>query len=95
MPHYISLIKFTEKGSQAIKQSAERAHKFVEAAKKAGVSIDGQYWTTGAYDGVLILSAPKPEQVLRCLSELVSAGYVKTETLQAFTNHEFDTIVAG
>ena len=30
---------------------------FVAAAAKAGVKVELQYWTTGAYDGVLILSA--------------------------------------
>ena len=93
MPRYISLIQFTEKGAQAIKQSTDRAQKFDQAAKKAGVNIDGQYWTAGAYDCVLILSAPKAEQALRCLCELASAGYVRTETLPAFTAQEFGAIV--
>jgi len=92
MARYISLIRFTEKGARAIRQSTKRAHAFDKVAEKAGVRIDGQYWTLGAYDGVLILSANKPEKALRCLTELAVAGYVKTETLPAFTDQEFDTI---
>jgi uncharacterized protein with GYD domain len=93
MPRYISLLKFTEKGAQGIKTSTERARKFNEAAKKAGVKIEGQYWSMGRFDGVLILSASQPEQALRCLTELASVGYVKTETLQAFSAEEFDSVV--
>ena len=92
MARYISLIHFTEKGARAIKQSTKRAHAFDKAAKKAGIRIDGQYWTLGAYDGVLILSADKPEKALRCLAKLAVAGYVTTETLPAFTDQEFDAL---
>ena len=95
MATYISLIRFTEKGAQAIKQSTKRAHAFDQAAEKAGVRIDGQYWTLGSYDGVLILSADKAEKALRCLAELAAGGYVKTETLPAFTDKEFEAIAGG
>ena len=72
--------------------ATKRAHAFDKAAEKSGVRIDGQYWTLGAFDGVLILSADKPEKALQCLTELAAGGYVKTETLPAFTDKEFDAI---
>ena len=93
MTRYISLIKFTAKGAQDIKHSTGRASAFDKAAAKAGVKIDGQYWTLGAYDGVLILSASRAEKALHCLTELVQNGYVTTETLPAFTMAEFRKIV--
>ena len=92
MATYISLIRFTEKGARAINQSTKRAHAFDKAAEKVGVRIDGQYWTLGSYDGVLILSTDKAEKALRCLTELAAGGYVKTETLPAFTDQEFDAL---
>lgn len=92
MPRYISLLKFTEKGAQGIKGSPDRAQKFNQAAEKTGVKIEGQYWSIGRFDGVLILSAPKPEQALRCLADLASGGYVKTQTMQAFNAEEFDAL---
>ena len=95
MPRYISLLTFTEKGAQSIRQSTERAHKFAEAAKKAGVKIEAQYWTAGRFDGVLILSAARSEQALRCMAELAAAGNVKPQTLEAFNDTEFDSIVTG
>ena len=93
MARYISLIKFTERGAEDIKKSTARAHQFDEAAAKAGVKIEGQYWTMGAYDGVLIISADDERKALHCLTELASSGNVTTETLPAFVDREFDAIV--
>ena len=93
MNRYICLIKLTEKGARDIKKSTARAHTFDEAAEKAGVKIEGQYWTMGAYDGVLILSANEAKDAQRCLINLDAAGNVTTSTLQAFTDVEFDQIV--
>jgi uncharacterized protein with GYD domain len=95
MPRYISLIRHAEKGAHAIKQSTGRAHAFDKAAARAGVKIEGQYWTLGQYDGVLIMSASREEQALHCLALLASAGFARTETLPAFTDQEFDAITGS
>ena len=58
MPRYIALLKFTERGARDIKKSTRRAHNFDKLAAKAGVKVDGQYWTMGRHDGVLIVSLP-------------------------------------
>ena len=93
MARYISLIRFTEKGAKDIKKSTDRALAFDQAAEKAGVKIEGQYWTMGAYDGVLIISATDEKQALHCLTELAAYGNVRTDTMQAFDAQEFDAIV--
>ena len=62
-------------------------------AAKAGVTVEAQYWTVGAYDGVLILSADKAENALRCLTELAALGNVKTETMKVFDAKEFSAIL--
>ena len=92
MFHYIALIRFTEQGAKNLKESASRAHAFDSAAEKAGVKIEGPYWTVGAYDGVLILSADDENKLLHCLTELAARGNVRTETLRAFTDKEFVAI---
>ena len=92
MPRYISLLKFTEKGAQAVKKSKARAEAFDRAAAKAGVRIEGQYWTVGAFDGVLIVNARDEQAALHCLTELAAAGFVRTETLRAFNAAEFQAI---
>ncbi len=93
MNRYISLLRFTEQGSKDIKKSTARAHAFDELAAKAGVKVDGQYWTMGAYDGVLILSADSEQKVLHLLTELASLGNVRTSTMQALEDKEFDEIL--
>ena len=93
MARYIALIKFTEKGAREIKKSTERARNFDKAAANAGVKIEGQYWTLGAYDGVLIITADQEKKALHCLAELASYGAVQTQTMPAFTDKEFDAIV--
>lgn len=93
MTRYISLIRFTEKGAKDIKKSTVRALAFDKAAETAGVKIEGQYWTMGACDGVLVLSADDASKALHCLTELAASGNVRTETMQAFNAQEFDAIV--
>lgn len=93
MARYITLLKFTEKGSTNIKESTARAHAFDALAEKAGVTVEGQYWTMGRCDGVLILSAANEHKILHLLTELASFGNVRTETMQAFTDKEFDAIL--
>jgi uncharacterized protein with GYD domain len=95
MARYISLLRFTEAGAKNLKKSTNRAHTFDKIAAQAGVKIEGQYWTLGAYDGVLILEADSEQKVLRCLSQLAAQGNVRTETMQAFIDKEFDGIVGN
>jgi len=92
MIRYISLLKFTEQGAKSMKHSTARAADFREAATKAGISVESQYWTTGSYDGVLIFSAKDESSGLRCLAALAAAGNVRTETLRAFDSKEFEAI---
>ena len=94
MPRYITLIRFTQKGAQALKQSPTRAAAFAKAAEKAGVKVEGQYWTLGAHDGALILSGDE-RKVLRCVADLASKGNVSTETIPAFDAKEFAAIVGA
>ena len=93
MPKYISLLNFTEQGAKAIKKSTARAREFNAVAAKGGVKIEGEYWTVGRYDGLLILSGPNEQAVLRAVSELSALGNVRTQTLEAFTDQEFEAIV--
>jgi len=94
MKRYITLLQFTEHGAKNIKTSTKRAHNFDALAEKAGVTIEGQFWTTGSLDGVLILRADDEQKALHLLAELAAGGNVRTETLRAFTAEEFDAIIA-
>jgi len=93
MARYISLLRFTEQGAKNMKRSTTRAHDFDKLAAKADVKVEGQFWTMGTYDGVLILSADSEEKVLHLLTLLAALGNVRTNTMQAFVDKEFDAII--
>ena len=93
MARYVSLLRFTAQGVKNLKQSLARAAAFCKVAEKAGVQVEMQLWTTGAYDGILILSAPSEVKALNAIARLVATGNVSTETLQAFDAKGFTAIV--
>ena len=93
MARYVSLLRFTEQGAKNIDKSTNRAHNFDKIAAKTGVKIEGQYWTMGAYDGVLIISSDSEAEALHCLTQLAAEGNVRTETMMAFVDKEFDAFV--
>ena len=93
MPRYITLFRFTEQGAKAINKSPARARAFAKAAAKNGIRVVGQYWTAGQYDGVLIIEADSEQDALRSLAELAALGNVRTETMPAFIDTEFEAIV--
>ena len=93
MARYISLLRFTAQGVKNLKQSPARAAAFCKTAEKAGVKVEAQLWTVGAYDGILILNATSEFKALNAIARLVATGNVSTETLQAFDAKEFAAIV--
>lgn len=93
MPRYIALLKFTDQGRKNIKKSITRARQFDKLAAKTGVQVEGQYWTTGRFDGALILTADNEQKILHVLGELAALGNVRTETLQAFVDTDFAALV--
>jgi uncharacterized protein with GYD domain len=95
MKRYVSLIRFTPQGAKALKQSPARAAAFRKTAAKAGVKVEAQLWTNGAYDGVVILAASDERKALGVIARLVALGYVQTETMQAFDAGEFAALVRG
>ena len=94
MARYISLLRFTPQGIKNLKQSPARAAAFRKAAEKAGVKVEAQLWTVGAYDGILILNAPDEKSALKAIATLAAAGNVTTQTLQALDGKEFAAVVA-
>ncbi len=93
MVRYLTLLRFTEQGVKNLNKSTGRAAAFREASAKAGVNVEAQYWTAGAYDGVFVLSAADETKALQCLAALAAAGNVRTETLRALDAKEFEAIV--
>jgi uncharacterized protein with GYD domain len=94
MARYVSLLKFTPQGAKSLKQSPARAAEFRKAAERAGVKVETQLWTAGAYDGILILSGSDESKVLGTIASLAALGNVQTQTLPAFEAKEFAKIAS-
>jgi uncharacterized protein with GYD domain len=94
MATYITTIKFTEKGIEAIHESAKRAAEFKAAAKRMGVKVSAIYWTLGYFDGVVIFDAPDEEAATAAILKLSSHGTVQTTTSRAFGLEEMERIVS-
>src|SRR5258708_12780188 len=94
MATFITTIKFTQQGVQAIDGTTKRAAALKAAAKKLGVKVTDIYWTLGDHDGVLIFEAPDDETATTLLLHLGAMGNVQTTTVRAFTAAEMDKILA-
>ncbi len=94
MPTYITLIRWTQKGIENIKESPGR----LDAAKKTMQSMGAQfkavYLVAGEYDLVTVVEAPDHETMTKINLVLGSRGAVRTETLRAFTEEEYRKIIA-
>ena len=93
MATFIATMHFTEQGIKGVRDTCERAAGFKAAAKKLGVRVTGQYWTLGAFDGVLVLEAPDEETATAALLHLGSLGTIRTQTARAYDAAEIQTIL--
>lgn len=93
MSKYVVFTKFTEKGLANINQSPDRAADFRAAAEKAGVKVEAQLWTTGSYDGLLILDAPDETTAAGVVLGLGKAGNISTCMQRAFEANEFKAVL--
>lgn len=93
MVRYAVLLRFTEKGIKAIQNSPARAEAFRATAAKMKARVEGQYWTSGSYDGVVVFSAPDEETACALVLKLGAADYVQTTMLRAFDAAEFKRVL--
>jgi uncharacterized protein with GYD domain len=95
MPTYITLLHFTQKGVETIKEGPARLDRAKQAFKAAGAELKAFYLVTGRYDAVAIVDAPNDDVVARLALANASLGNVRSETLRAFTEDEYRKIVAS
>jgi uncharacterized protein with GYD domain len=94
MTRFVMLLKFTEKGISALKDSPARAAAFKAAAAKAGATVEAQYWLLGEYDGLTVLSAPDVKTATAVALQLAATGNVRTNLCRAFDEAEFKAVLA-
>ncbi len=93
MPTYIALSTFTDQGIRAVKDTTKRSETVMALAKKVGATMTQVYWTLGAYDVVAVIEAPNDETATAFSLAIGSAGFVRTQTMRAFSKDEMGTIL--
>ncbi|MFN8007882.1 MAG: GYD domain-containing protein [Terriglobia bacterium] len=94
MTTYVLLLNFSEQGICKVKETAKRAEAFRKMADKVHARVKEVYWTLGSYDGVLILEAPDEATATSLALSLGSLGFVRTQTLRAFSGKEVGRFLA-
>jgi uncharacterized protein with GYD domain len=95
MPHFVTLIRYTQQGMAKIKESPARLDTAKKAAEKAGGKIHAWYLTMGRYDALLISEFPSDEAGAKFTLGVGALGNVSSETLKAFTEAEYRKIVGS
>jgi uncharacterized protein with GYD domain len=95
MPNYVVLAKWTTQGIQSVKQSPSRLDAGRKAFAGTGITLKDFYLTLGQYDMVIVGEAPDDASFAKALLALTAAGNIQTETLRAFTEDEFRSIVSS
>lgn len=95
MAHYIGLLQWTQQGAEKVKESPAR----LDAARKAfaavGVQFKEFYMTMGEYDMVCVMEAPDDAAMAKAILSVASNGSVRTQTLRAFTEAEYRSIIGS
>jgi uncharacterized protein with GYD domain len=94
MAKYISLVKYTAKGIENVKESPKRLDAVKQLCESMGAKVEGFYLTMGRYDIIMITDAPNPETVAKIVLTITSKGAVSTETLHAFPEKEYRKIIS-
>jgi len=95
MPTYVSLIQFTQKGMESIKDGPKRLDAARKAYEEAGAKLKDFYLVMGEYDIVAVVDAPNDETAARMSLQIGSKGNVRTKTLRAFSEAEYRKIVSS
>lgn len=95
MPHYVTLLRYTQQGAAKIKESPTRLDAAKKAAEAQKGKINAWYLTMGKYDAVLISEFPDDEAAARFMLSTGSMGHVSTQTMKAFSEAEYRKIVTS
>src|SRR3972149_11249097 len=95
MPTYVTLLRFTQKGAETIKEGPPSPDAAKGRFRAAGAELKAFYLTMGRYDAVAIIEAPNDETVAKLALATGAVGSVRTETLRAFPEEEYRKIVAA
>lgn len=95
MPRYLSLMRFTQKGLEALADSPDR----VATSRRRVEALSGRslgFWLTmGPYDCVQLFEMPDDAAMMQYLLRARADGFVEPLVMRAFDDIEYAAIVAG
>jgi uncharacterized protein with GYD domain len=95
MPTYISLMSYTDKGIQAVRDSPRRFDAAKRMLEEMGGTVRQFFMTMGAYDLVIVYEAPDDAVSARFQLLLGAQGNVRTTTMKAFPEAAYREIIAS
>jgi uncharacterized protein with GYD domain len=95
MPHFVTLVRYTQQGMSKIKESPARLDAARKGAEAAGGKIHSWYLTMGQYDAVLISEFPSDEACAKFTLSAGALGNISTETMKAFSEAEYRKILGS
>lgn len=95
MPTYVTLLNWTQKGIENVKESPARLDTAKQVYRSMGADIKAFYLAMGQYDMVIVVDAPNDETIAKLALALGSKGAVRTESLRVFTEDEYRKIVGA
>jgi uncharacterized protein with GYD domain len=93
MPHYISLVNWTEQGIRNVKESPKRADALTALANKLGAKMQ-IFYTMGEFDVVSVTEAPNDDVAMQLILEIGKMGNVRTKTLKAWSLTEATKVIS-
>jgi len=93
MPTYVALYRWTDQGIRTVKDTVARARENMAGFEKAGGKIKALYYTQGRYDLIAISEAPNEETAQAFVLAQGKSGYLRTETMRAFSMEEMESIL--
>jgi uncharacterized protein with GYD domain len=94
MPTYMTLIKYTQKGAENMKESPARLDAAKEIYKSMGAELKSFYLALGRFDAVVISEGPDDETAMKLAITVGSAGSIRTESFRVFTEDEYRKLIA-
>src|SRR3989304_738835 len=95
MATYISLLRYTQKGAENIKESPARLAAAKKGFQSMGAELKQWYLGMGQYGAVVISEGPDDDTVAKLLLAIGAQGNIRTETFRAFTEEEYRKIIAA
>ncbi|MFC1724068.1 GYD domain-containing protein [candidate division KSB1 bacterium] len=93
MPIYITLLNYTQKGVERIKNAPHGLEEAKKVFDEMGGKIREFYSVMGQYDAVVISEVPTDDIAAKIALKIVSMGNIRSETMRAYTEDEYRRII--